>query len=140
MGQMSEIGALRANTPRSGEGFIEAHVGRMRLISQGIKHDDIDASYGLNDIRRHFLTIAEIGKLLAVTLGKQEPGARDLAVGQYERRYLQITDFKRTVDHALFRDEIAPWPWPFVKSECKNAPQVRHCFFGGVNGHRFAAA
>src|SRR4051794_28350371 len=50
MGEVSETGAARPNPPRGRQGFIQAHVCRMRRIAQGVKNCDVHALASLNRV------------------------------------------------------------------------------------------
>src|SRR5882672_8345531 len=62
MGEVSETGAARANPSGGGEGFIQAHVGRMRRVAQRVKNCDFHTAASFDRGRRNELAIVEIGQ------------------------------------------------------------------------------
>src|SRR5256885_99399 len=61
-GGVGETGAPRPDPPRGGEGFIRAHVRRMRCIAQRVKNRDLHPLASLNRLGRNELAIVEIGQ------------------------------------------------------------------------------
>src|SRR5688500_16137791 len=59
---------------------------------------------------------------------------------QLKGRHLKIANSKKTVDDALFRDEVTPRPWSIVEGERKDTPQITHRIFGCINRQCLATA
>ena len=70
MGQVRKIRPPRPETPSGRERLIQAHVRRMRRISQRIEHRDLDPAHLLDGRRRHFLAIAQVGEAFPTALSK----------------------------------------------------------------------
>jgi len=73
VGQMREISLARTDTPRRGEGLIEAHVCRMRCAPERIQYHHVHLPNLLNDWRGHLLAVTQICQSLIACLNEKEP-------------------------------------------------------------------
>ena len=46
--QMGEESSFRADAPRRGQRLVQAHVGRMRRVAQGVEHGGLDPAHLLD--------------------------------------------------------------------------------------------
>lgn len=58
MSEVGEIRSLGANAPGRRQGFVQAHVSRMRIPAQRIEHDTLNTADLLDDLGRDLLAIA----------------------------------------------------------------------------------
>ena len=140
MGGVGEISPGSANPAGGGQCFVQAHMSWVRGVAQGVEHGNFHATQLVDHRRGHLFAIAEISQALLSPLAEKKAISHSFAMRQGMGGDLQISDFKRSIDHVLFRDKITPRPGATVKSIRKYAPQILHCLLAGVNGQRLATA
>ncbi len=111
----------------------------MRCLAERVEHDDFDAANLGDDFIRHFLAIAAISQALAPGLLEKEAMAGRFPMRQGQGSDAQVANFKRAIERARGRDEVAFRMWAVVEGVEKNAAQVFQRRRAGVDGQGLLA-
>ena len=112
----------------------------VRGLAQRVEHDDFHAPNLGDDFVRHFLAVAAIGQPFAPALLEEKTVARRFPVRQGQGSDAQVADFKRAVEHARSRDEVAYRVRAVVERVEKDAAEMLHRGRAGVDGQGLLAS
>src|SRR5437660_12902746 len=120
--EVSKAGARRDDTPGGGEGFIQAHMGWVRVIAQSIENCDLDPAASFDCFLRDQFAIIQVSQSLSATLDEEIASGRGFSMRQLKRGDVKVANGERAGHEPWVWNEVASWPGPGMEGIGKHPP------------------
>src|ERR1041385_8222633 len=132
--EVSKTSACRADTPRSREGLVQAHMSGVWGIAQSVEDRDFDAAAGLDRLLRDNFAIIQIGEPFASLLGEEIASCHGFAMRKLKRGNVDVANRKRAGHQPGLWNEVTSGPRPGMEGIGKYSLEMGHGFRARVNG------